>query len=338
MEIQRVISDIAMNQVNRRALIVRALCTIFLFSVCDAVHAKKKDTKAVQAVKSQQKQIVPDSGKENNPLAGETQKGEVQKPEKKFAFSAVEVFDDILTIQKRGKLIVAMYYVDKPPFYFVDKEGNTIGNDPEIAEAIAKAIGPDVKVEYLRTAKTFDEIIQLVHEGKADIAISKLSYTMERAKRVIYSQDPYIELYAAFMINRSAPSALSLSDLFAKKSGYKLCAIKGSSQVRVAQELFPDVDILGVETAEETLQFLQEGKCIGSMRDNNEIRKILFDNPKLNLRYKSVILKDRKDPIFIVTDPKKPKLAYFIDLLLENTQSLKLSLDQIFAKYEDKLR
>jgi polar amino acid transport system substrate-binding protein len=333
MEIQRVISDIAMNQVKRKSLIVRSLCTAFLFLVCDAVHAQKKDTKAVQAVNSQQKQIVPDSGKDTNPVTGP-----IPKPEKKFTFSAVEVFDDILTIQKRGKLIVAMYYVDKPPFYFVDKEGNTIGNDPEIAEAIAKAIGPDVKVEYLRTAKTFDEIIQLVHEGKADIAISKLSYTMERAKRVIYSQEPYIELYAAFMINRSAPSALSLSELFAKKSGYKLCAIKGSSQVRVAQELFPNVDILGVETAEDTLKFLQEGKCIGSMRDNNEIRKILFDNPKLNLRYKSVILKDKKDPIFIVTDPKKPKLAYFIDLLLENTQSLKLSLDQIFAKYEDKLR
>lgn len=327
------ISGIAMNQVKMKSLIVHGLCTMFLFSVCDDVHAQKKDSKAVQAASSQQKAVVPDSVKDKNAVVVET-----PKPEKKFAFSAVQVFDDILAIQKRGKLIVAMYYQDKPPFYFVDKEGNTIGNDPEIAEAIAKAIGPDVKVEYLRTAKTFDEIIQLVHEGKADIAISKLSYTMERAKRVIYSQDPYIELYAAFMINRSAPSSLSLSGLFSKESGYRLCAIKGSSQVRVAQELFPGVDILGAETAEETIQFLKEGKCIGSMRDNNEIRKILFDDPKLNLRYKSVILKDKKDPIFIVTDPKKPKLADFIDMLLENTQSLKLSLDEIFAKYEDKLR
>lgn len=326
------ISGIAMNQVKMKSLIVHGLCTLFFFSVCDDVHAQKKDIKAVQAVSSQKKQA-HHVGKNKNPVVVDE-----PKSEKKFAFSAVEVFDDILTIQKRGKLIVAMYYLDKPPFYFVDKEGNTIGNDPEIAEAIAKAIGLDVKVEYLRTAKTFDEIIQLVHEGKADIAISKLSYTMERAKRVIYSQEPYIELYAAFMINRSAPSSLSLSDLFSKKNGYKLCAIKGSSQVRVAQQLFPEVDILEAETAEETVRFLQEGQCIGSMRDNNEIRKILFDDPKLNLRYKSVILQDQKDPIFIVTDPKKPKLADFIDMLLENTQSLKLSLDQIFAKYEDKLR
>ena len=263
---------------------------------------------------------------------------EEPKTKKRFSFSDDDLFPDIKEIQDRGELVVAMYYQDKPPFYFVNDEGRLVGNDPELAEAIAKAIGPNIRVRYLRTAKTFDEIIQHVHDGKADIAISKLSYTIPRSKRVLYSKNPYIKLYIAFMVNRSAPSSFSLSELFSNGSGYKLCAIKGSSQVKVAQKLFPHIDIIQVPNAEETVEGLTKGKCIASIRDNNEIRKILLDDPKLNLRYKAVILKDQPDPIFIVTDPKKRNVATFIDRLLENNQRYKRTLNQIFAKYEDQLR
>lgn len=258
--------------------------------------------------------------------------------EKKFSFNDEDMFLDIRAIKKRGELIVAMYFEDKPPFYFVNKKGQLVGHDPELAQAIAEAIGPNIRVRYLRTAKTFDQIIQQVHDGQADIAISKLSYTIERSKRVIYSKKPYIQLYISFLVNRSAPNSLSLAELFTENSGYKLCAIKGSSQVKVAQKLFPHVDILEVPTAEATVEGLQTKQCIASIRDNNEIRKILLNDPKLNLRYKAVILKDQPDPIFIVTDPMKPKLAVFIDDLLENNPQHKKTLNEIFAKYEGDLR
>jgi polar amino acid transport system substrate-binding protein len=227
---------------------------------------------------------------------------------------------------------------DKPPFYFVNKEGKLVGNDPELAEEIAKGIDPSLKVRYVRTAQTFDEIIQQVHQGQADIAISKISYTIQRSKRVLYAKKPYIQLYNAFIVNRSAPSSLSLAELFDEHSRYSLCAIKGSAQVKTAQGLFPKVKLLELPTAEDTVAALRSEKCIASIRDNNEVRKILLSDPKLNLRYKAVILNGEPDSIYIVTDPAKPKLALFIDQLLENNPKYIKTLNDIYSKYEDQLR
>lgn len=261
-----------------------------------------------------------------------------QKEKAVFEFDDDGLFPEIKAIKDRGEIVVAMYYEDKAPFYFVNKDGKLVGNDPELAEEIAKAIDPNLKVRYIRTAQTFDETIQQVHQGQADIAISKLSYTIQRSKRVLYAKKPYTQLYNAFIVNRSVPSSLSLSELFSENSQYALCAIKGSSQVKIAQGLFPKVKLVELATAEDTVAALTSGKCIASIRDSNEIRKILFSNPRLNLRYKAVILNGEPDSIYIVTDPNKPKLAMFIDQLLENNPKNIRKLDDIFSKYEDQLR
>lgn len=255
-----------------------------------------------------------------------------------FEFNDEGLFPEIRAIKERGELVVAMYYQDKPPFYFVNKDGKLVGNDPELAEEIAKGIDPNLKIRYIRTAQTFDEIIQQVHQGQADIAISKISYTIQRSKRVLYAKKPYIQLYNAFIVNRSAPSSLSLAELFDEHSRYSLCAIKGSAQVKTAQGLFPKVKLLELPTAEDTVAALKAEKCIASIRDNNEVRKILLIDPKLNLRYKAVILNGEPDSIYIVTDPAKPKLALFIDQLLENNPKYIKTLNDIYSKYEDQLR
>lgn len=158
---------------------------------------------------------------------------------KKNSFSRVKIHPDILAIRTSKELAVAMYPIDKQPFYFADDNDDTLGNDAEIASAIAGSIGPDVK--YLCTANAFDQIISQVYEDKANIVISKLSYNTKRA-----------------------------------------------------------------------------------IPDNNEIRKKLFDGPKLNLRFESVVLKEKADPIFIVTGPNNKKLAGLIDKILDNNPSLEL--------------
>jgi polar amino acid transport system substrate-binding protein len=262
----------------------------------------------------------------------------IEKTNPIVEFNDESLFSEIKGIKDRGEIVVAMYYKDRPPFYFVNKEGKLVGNDPELAEEIAKAIDPSIKVRYIRTARTFDEIIQQVHQGQADIGISKLSYTVQRSKRVLYAKSPYIQLYTAFLVNRSAPNSLSLAELFNKKSPYSLCAIKGSSQVKIAQGLFPEMKLLELPTAEDTLIDLNTGKCIAIIHDTNELRKTLFENPKLNLHYKSVILNSDPDSIYIVTDPAKPNLAGFIDELIANNPKNIRRLDDIFSKYEDQLR
>ena len=106
---------------------------------------------------------------------------------------------DMQRILNNGKLVVAMYFEDVPPFFMTSKNGSLFGFEVDLANDIAKKLG--VKVEFNRSAQTFDGLVDMVTEGKADIAISMLSNTLSRARRVRFSE-PYITLHQSFLFNR----------------------------------------------------------------------------------------------------------------------------------------
>jgi polar amino acid transport system substrate-binding protein len=266
-------------------------------------------------------------------------KDDAPKPEVKNSLEDSS-FKEINQIIESGKLRVAMYHLDVKPFYF--KESDTpdaklIGVDADLAGIIANAIGNNVKVEFVRTAKSIDEIITQVKNGEADIAISKLSYSIDRARSVLYSSKPYLTLNVCFLMNRSYVSQESLEQIFSKPEN-KLCAVSGSAQFKLAKELFPKSTILAAQSADELEKFLTEKKCIAYIRDDNEIKKALIKNPTLNLHYQPIVVKGKKDDIFIVVDPKKPNLVTFINKLMEQRSEFKTDLDAIFQKYGSYLK
>src|ERR1043166_3923931 len=81
---------------------------------------------------------------------------------------------EIKRIINAGKIVVAMHRDDRVPFFMHDGSGNFIGYDVEIANDIAKKLG--VKVEFLRTAKFYDDVVTQIEKGEADLGISKLSF------------------------------------------------------------------------------------------------------------------------------------------------------------------
>jgi polar amino acid transport system substrate-binding protein len=85
-------------------------------------------------------------------------------------------------IRARGELVVgsdAAY----PPFEFVDKDGNIVGIDIDIAKAIADHL--KVKLRVVNTS--FDGIIPALLAKKFDMIISAMTITPERAKQVDFS-------------------------------------------------------------------------------------------------------------------------------------------------------
>src|SRR5262249_27785241 len=111
---------------------------------------------------------------------------------------------DIERIRSHGKLVVAMFEQDRPPFFMHDARGKFVGIDVELAEEIADKIG--VKVDFDRSAKSFNDVITKVERREADLGISKLSITTERSLRVRFSE-PYVTLQQAFLVNRIAQSS-----------------------------------------------------------------------------------------------------------------------------------
>ena len=95
---------------------------------------------------------------------------------------------DIARIVNRGELVVAILAQDTPPFVY-EKEGDLRGVDIDLVREIGKQL--KVPVRFDRTAKTYDGVVELVANGQADMAVSKLARTLKRAQTVLFSE-PYM--------------------------------------------------------------------------------------------------------------------------------------------------
>lgn len=240
-------------------------------------------------------------------------------------------------IIKKGVLDVAMHEKDQPPFFMVDKGGTLIGVDVEIAKKIGESLG--VEVRFNRDSKTFDEVIEKVKNKEADLGISKLSFTLLRARSVLYT-DPYMVLRKALLINRlvfakikATRSADTLHQLMNEKSSV-IGVIDKSSYVTFAHDYFPDTTIVPMATWEnDILKSLEEGKILAAFRDESEVMKYFFLKPEANFTIMPVILKNNNDPIHMVVAPDNFHFKDWLDGFLI-TLHQELTVSSILSKYE----
>lgn len=100
------------------------------------------------------------------------------------------------TIQKRKVLKVGLDS-GYQPFEMVDKKGNVIGFDIDIAKELAKAMG--VKLEIINT--DFDGIIPALLTEKFDIILSGMTITAKRNLQINFA-DPYIVVGQAIILSK----------------------------------------------------------------------------------------------------------------------------------------
>ncbi len=146
-------------------------------------------------------------------------------------------FPNIRRIQEAKVLKVgtgAGYY----PFEMVDKQGNTVGFDMDIAQGMADALG--VKLEVV-DFKDFDAILPALGSGQIDLIIAGMTITPERALVVNFSQ-PYFSSGQAILINNkhkdTAKTALDMD-----KADYTIVTEQGTTGDVAAQRLFKSANI-----------------------------------------------------------------------------------------------
>ena len=245
-------------------------------------------------------------------------------------FSQLVYTKKIQEIKERGYLIIGMTSVDNYPFYYtidnskVDNSGietdviNLAGLDIDIAQEIALQL--DVGLKINRTVVSFDALIPLIVDKKVDVVISKLSRTLDRSKRILYS-NPYIVLRQALFLNRVQLAKANidnnkLNTLLMNFSG-TLGVVEGSSYVHYAKNNFPFAQIALFDTWEEVIEAALNGFVFGIYRDEIEILKVIQQDSNSSLLLKPVVLKDNIDPIAIAVHPDEYHFLFFINRVLE---------------------
>lgn len=158
------------------------------------------------------------------------------------------------SIKQAGKLVVAVS-PDYAPFEFkalVNGKDTIVGADIQLAQAIADELDVDLELSPM----SFDNVLSSLQTGKADLAISGISHTKERAKVYDFSI-PYYQAENAIVMRASdAKVTKNISDL----NGKKVAAQKGSIEEGLVKIQLPKANLISLTAMGEAINELKAGQ------------------------------------------------------------------------------
>jgi ABC-type amino acid transport substrate-binding protein len=243
----------------------------------------------------------------------------------------------IARIQAAGKLTVAVFFEDVVPFFYTDDTSKLVGVDPSIAEDIADKLG--VSLEYNRAATTFDGLIDEVVEGRADMAISLLSDTLDRAARASFSQS-YVSVRQFLLINRLQLGRLVAADpqhandipALLNTPQSRIGVIGGTSYVGFVAEDFPEAQSVAFATWPEMLAAVKSGELVALMYDEIEIGNWRLADSAGAVELRPYHLAGHPDTIAIAMRPADADLKAWVDLYLTKARNSGF-LDRVLNTY-----
>lgn len=238
---------------------------------------------------------------------------------------------EIAAIRARGYLVVAIPAFDAPPF-FLERDGELKGLDVDLAQGLGQALG--VELRFDRSARSFNETIDRVAQGTADIAWCKLSRTLHRASSVRFSE-PYLVLRHALAFNRVQLAELARGNPVPPViRGYtgKLAILAGSAWIEYANTHFPAATKVEYADNDEMIRHVREGIVTAAYRDEFVIKRAVQLDPALTVSVRTITLKDLEDPLAVAVNPTQSHLLDFINLFLAS-QRKKLTVDSILQDY-----
>ncbi|NEP16215.1 MAG: transporter substrate-binding domain-containing protein [Leptolyngbya sp. SIO4C1] len=177
---------------------------------------------------------------------------------------------------------------DSPPFGSVGTDGQPQGYDVEVAKLIAE----DLEVELELIPVTSTNRIPYLQTGRADLVISSLGSTPERAKSIYFSSIPY----APFFSGIYGPSAVSVAE-YEDLSGYSVGVTQGSLEdLEVSEKAPQDVEVKRFEDNSVTVSALLADQVDLIATGNTIAGKVMQDNPDEGIENKFVM---KNSPCYI---------------------------------------
>ena len=268
-------------------------------------------------------------------------------------------------VQATGELRVGLD-ASFPPFESLDAAGSVIGFDPDLADAIAEALG----AEPVFVNVGFDGLYDALWAGRVDVVISGLPYDPRRTQDVNYSQ-PYfnagqvlvvraddtdftqggagipmpaesdatftqggagIPMPAESIPNRSAGIPNRSAGIPVPSLSGRIVAVEWGSladmEARRLKETSEDLETLPQPTAEDALNALVAGQADAAIADAVSVYEFIGERgEKVHI---AEVLTD--EPYVIATRVKSRRLAGAIDETLTNLREAGV-LDELMDRW-----
>ncbi|TBU77928.1 glutamine ABC transporter substrate-binding protein [Pseudomonas daroniae] len=177
-------------------------------------------------------------------------------------------------IKARDKLIVGVFS-DKPPFGFVNEQGEYVGFDTDIAKRFAKdLLGDEKKVEFVVVEPA--SRIPFLQSDKVDLILANMTVTPERAEAVDFT-NPNLRVAVQALV-ADGSDVQKLDDLADKTT----IVTTGTTADIWLTRNHPEWKLLKFEKNSESLQALANGRGDAYAQDN----LVLFSWAKQNPGYR----------------------------------------------------
>lgn len=170
--------------------------------------------------------------------------------------------------------------VTSPPFGILDKDNKPDGSEIATARQMAKDLGVELELVQVTAPNRIPALLA----GRADVAISSLSITLERAKTVAFANP-----HGALSIVITAPQGTaikSMADLVGKKVGITRATLEEATVPKAAAQ---GTDIVYFDDIAATIQALLSGQVNAAGMSAFAAKSVADRNPDKKLESKLTV-------------------------------------------------
>jgi len=224
-------------------------------------------------------------------------------------------------IQARAQKTLVAATGDYPPFEFKDGKGKLTGYDIELGEEIARRMG--VKLKWVQM--DFDQLLQALDAGKADLVIAAMHATEERRLRYAVSRK-YVNSGLVMVVRKKGKVINTLDQL----KGCRVAVKERATGEKYARE---NASRLGFEykvftTTNQSFAALDRGEVDAVFNDYLSSRFYIKQNPE----YKIPIVPFTPCGMAVFAAKGRKSLITKIDLILEELERT-VFLKQLYQKW-----
>ena len=171
-------------------------------------------------------------------------------------------------IKQRGKVSIGVM-VNGGPFGSIDPATQQlIGWNPELARALAKALGVEVDLVQVQTPSR----VQFLQGGKVDLLIASMELNPDRAEILGYAPTPFYRVGGTAAVLKTS-GITKWEDL----RGKPVCVSQGSSFAKPLANDYGAV-VHGYKSSSDSLLALRGGNCVAAVHDATLIHPTLRGN------------------------------------------------------------
>ncbi|MBI5583409.1 MAG: transporter substrate-binding domain-containing protein [Deltaproteobacteria bacterium] len=163
-------------------------------------------------------------------------------------------------ILQKNELVVGMTG-KQPPLNLKNQEGELIGLEPDLARAMAGAMGVRLKIELL----DFFELFPALESGRLDMIISGMTMTAKRNTKMAFVGPYFVTGKSLLTKTDHISQCQELCDIDSPQTS--LTFLKGSTGQFFAEKMIPKARMIPARDYEEAVRLVLEGKADALIAD-----------------------------------------------------------------------